>query len=332
MTARYSYFILASLFIIMSACSVTETLIQTERPPDLKITPEIVKIAVIDRSQPSSGAINVLEGVVTGEVIGADRMGRQEVMRTFAGLMSDQNRFEVIMTTDQLPGSPSGANMTEPLTPEKVKVLINKYQADALLALESFDSDGRNYLTDLVGWTSGVGDPVPYPNNLRTGWRLYDGLDGRVLDVFETFQTDNGWWAYASVPPSAQFQAVGEGARSAAFQYAGRLIPVPVVYERQYFRDAPGAGDEMESAHRLVQGQRWHRAAGIWQEVYERSDKRRTRGRCAFNLAVASERAGDLDKAIYWAEEAITLGVDRAVNYSAMLTDMRDYQRWAEGQ
>jgi len=317
--------------LMMTSCSTSSALISTTRPADLILADDIQKILVVDRSRPSNQTVTVLEGVFTGEQIGSDQQGRVEVMHSLFDILSFQERFEMIDSGLELKGSPSGATAKRPLNPDKILLMAKDFDADAILVLESFDSDGQNMMTGLISLgaiTAGIFDPVAYPNNLRTSWRLYDGLDGKVLDEFQTFETQDGWWLYTDMYPSEQFRAVTESARSAAYQYAGRIVPLPVKYQRRYYKRGIPANKELMQAHRMVRAQRWGKAESMWMKIYDTETKRKPRARAAFNLAIAAEKNGDLDQAISWLEKSIELGNRNAVGYAANLTEQKEMKMW----
>lgn len=316
--------------ILTTACGTSETFLAVQRPPDLNLDSSIMSIAVLDRSMPSDEAITVLEGLITGENIGQDRRGRRGVFNSMREIMEDQERFDLKMTGHEMKGSRSGARMLPPLKHTLIDSLGKTYHADALLVLESFDSDTRNLLTDAIEITSVVAtgiDPILYANNVRTGWRLYDVASGRVLDEFETFVSPEGWWAYTNRPAVAEYQEVMTGADVSAFQMAGRIVPVEIYLNRLYYKNSGASNKQMKKAHDMVRANRWDKAEAIWNEVYQSDATKKTRGRAAFNLALAYERKGHLEQALEWTEKAIFLGNDKAIGYARQISERQNVER-----
>lgn len=332
MTMKRGQLLFSALVIsfLMMACATAETHLQVTRPPDLKLDPAIVTIAVLDRSLPSDEGLTVLEGIVTGENIGQDRRGRKAVFQSLNEIMQDQNRFEVLMTGREMEGSKSGARMMPPLTNENVSKLSDEYGADALLVLESFDSDSRNMVTEAIEVASvlrtGI-DPVLYSNNVRSSWRLYDGVTGRVIDEFHTYITPEGWWAYTDADPLTEHREVLAAADISAFQMAGRLVPVDIYLSRAFYRNSGLSNKKLKQAARLVRGERWEAAEEIWSDIFASDASRKTRGRAAYNLAVAYERKGQITTALEWTENAIMLGNDRAIAYAQELNGRQRIER-----
>ncbi|MDX1686324.1 MAG: DUF6340 family protein [Saprospiraceae bacterium] len=318
------YIIIAFTSMVFASCAVHETYVSTTRPPDIQLDQNIVRIALVDRSEPSNKAANVLEGLVTGEHIGQDAEGRKVVFSSLRDIMRDQERFELIDSGIELEGSKSGAKMEDPLRRKWITDVAEKYEADAVLVLESFDSDTRNLVSDALDWhlvrIAGAG-PVSYPNNLRTSWRLYGGKDGEIIDEFYTFITQEGWWAFTDQSAFVDRQYVLSAADASAFQMAGRIIPLEVYLERSYYKSAGHKARDMQKAHRFVKAERMERAGEIWRDIYHSDASRKAKGRAAYNMALYYEYKGDLRSALQWIEESISKGNRRAIEYAAILTD-----------
>ncbi len=61
--------------LLLSAC-MKSTSLQVLQPAQFKVPDHIAKIAVVDRSKPSNGWLNVLEGLFTGRRRGSHRIFR----------------------------------------------------------------------------------------------------------------------------------------------------------------------------------------------------------------------------------------------------------------
>lgn len=311
------------LFSLVS-CGTSTTFLPVKRNPDLKLPTHIVKLAGVDRSQPASEAVSFLEGVFTGENLGQDRMARSAIFSSLNIIMNDQDRFDYHLSTTKLQGSKGGTHMIDPLDAATVQGIATKEKADALLVLEAFDSDTRNIVTTGVEVTSTVTtgiNPLTYANNVRTSWRIYDGATGLVMDEFSTFMSDDGWWAYADAPSSVDRQRVIEGADAAAYQMAGRIVPVEVYLERIYYKNAGFGNRKLKQSARYIKANRFNNAKEIWNDLYHSDASNKVRGRAAFNMALWHEHEGDINGALHWVDEAIALGNKKAVTYGALLSE-----------
>lgn len=310
--------------LILSSCGVSKTYISTIRPPDLDLSRDIERIVILNRSLPANKSIGFLEGLATGESIGQDPFARKAIFESLRDIMKDQDRFELVISGMEMEGSKSGTDLPPPLSEKSIIGIARKFNGDAVLALESFDSDSRNTATGIVESESilrtGV-DPINYPNNVRSGWRLYHGKTGQILDEFRTYVTPGGWWAYVDQPAHVNRRQAVEGADISAYQMAGRLIPVEVQYERRYFKNSGLFNKGLKRASKFVKAGRMEKAGEIWQEIYFSDASRKSRGRAAYNLALLYESLSDFDEAIMWIDRAIDLNARKATQYGALLSE-----------
>jgi Family of unknown function (DUF6340) len=290
------------------------------QPAQMKIPDHLSTIAVVDRSKPSKGWLNVLEGLVTGEAIGQDRRSREQAMDGIINALTRTPRFRVKNTGIELEGSRAGNSMNYPLEWSRIEQICAEHGADAVLALESFDSD--NYANARRVETKQKKDGkqtvrVSYNAEQRTtvrmGWRLYDPKTKIIADEFttndylnRTAHGDTERSALANLP--SQINMTREVARVGGISYGMRIAPVYVDLSRSYYGKVKGAYKvQMEQAARHAKANDWEKAAGIWKNVCEGAkNDPKTAGRAAFNMAVASEMRGNLDLALEWAGKAWT--------------------------
>ena len=67
------------LVVGLSSCSTSSVLVNVQRPADITITKDIQNVVVVNRSAPSKDNLagNIVEGLISGEGIGADRKGAE---------------------------------------------------------------------------------------------------------------------------------------------------------------------------------------------------------------------------------------------------------------
>ncbi len=110
-------------------------------PAEIDIPADIKSIALIDRTAPENKVLNILEGGLTGEGIGQDKMASQITLNAVYRTLSNADRYQAIRTNEVLKGSRSGSTMPDPLPWETIEQLSKKYDAHVILSLESFDSE-----------------------------------------------------------------------------------------------------------------------------------------------------------------------------------------------
>ncbi|MCB0529698.1 MAG: hypothetical protein H6575_10525 [Lewinellaceae bacterium] len=303
------------LFLASCMRSTTLTVLQ---PAQMKLPEHISKVAVVDRSKPSSGWLNVLEGLFTGEAIGQDRRSRQEAVAGLTDALTRTPRFRVISTGVEMTGSKAGNNLPPPLEWEQIERICGDYDADAVAAIESFDSDnfinvsketsrkkdknGKSYTETYYDARQRTG--------VRIGWRLYDPKTRVILDEFVTDDylersargnTDNK--ARQNLP--SQVSITRDVAFNVGLEYGARIAPVYVNVKRNYYKKAKGYESQMDKAARYAQGEDWDHAAEIWKKIAESAgENTKAAGRAAYNMAVAAEIKGNLELALEWAQKA----------------------------
>jgi hypothetical protein len=312
------------------------------QPAAFKLPDHIATVAVVDRSKPSNGWLNVLEGIVTGEGIGQDRRSREQAVAGLTEALTRTPRFQVKSTGLEYTGSRAGVRLPEPMPWPEIERICREYGADAVVAIESFDSDnftsarkvetkrkdksGKQYLDTHYDSEQRTG--------VRLGWRLYDPKSRVILDEITTSDEQR-----RSATGQTERQALGnlpapvnvsrEAAYFAGQDYGARIAPLYVSVSRNFYAKAKGFKPQMQKAARLATGQEWAQAAEIWQNVVDHPNgNRKAAGRAAYNLAVAAEMEGDLDGALQWARKAYNdYGNSSARTYAE---EIRRRQRDAE--
>ncbi len=303
--------------LLLSGC-MRSTTMRVLQPAQMKVPEHITKVAVVDRSKPSNGWLNVLEGLFTGEAIGQDRRSRQEAVAGLTDALTRTPRFKVVSTGIELAGSKAGSNMPPPLAWEEVERICGDYSTDAIVTIESFDSD--NYVNvrrndERKKDKNGKQYTVTTYNasqrtSVRMGWRLYDPKSRAILDEFVTDDylernahgnTEQG--ARSGLP--SQVSVTRDVAFNVGIEYGARIAPIYVNLSRQYYGKAKGFKEQMSKATRYAQSGDWDRAAAIWKDIAERpGNDKKAAGRAAYNMAVAAEVKGNFDVALVWAQKA----------------------------
>ncbi len=318
---------------LVSSCTSTIEL-QMLQPAGLYIPEHIQTIALADRSRPSKGFNNVVEGIITGEGIGQDRRGRMRALEGLAMTLTRTPRFNVKTTGIEMEGSPAGNSSPPPLPWEEVNRICRQYEADALITMELYDSD--NFIsTDLHKDKKKDKEGNEYieqyyvadmRTQVRIGWRLYDRRERHIIDQFagtedasSNARGDTEDAAKGNLPaPEAITQDVSFAAGEL---YGMRIAPVWVTITREWYTKGKGnAKADMERAARYARTGDWEQASEIWTSIVNTAADPKNRGRAAYNMAVANEREGQLRAALQWARRAYTdFGNKNARTYTEII-------------
>ncbi len=325
------FFVVCSSFILIS-CASSSISLNVLVPADINVPQDIKRLAAVNRSLPAKGEgfNNVLEGVVTGEGLFVDKDASRRTIDGIANGLASSPRFTIAIPNLELKGTGT-AQWPLPLDWPQVEKICKDNQTDALLVLETFDSNNSHNTTTVNKKRTENGKEIPYVEfvahlgiAINAGWRIYDPKNKKIID--QNVYVDRMDWekngptekdAIKLLP--SQRNATMDAGYFAGQQYARRISPTWVWTSRSYY--VKGI-DSFKTAKRKVQSQQWNEAAEIWQAALK-DPKQKVAGRAAFNLALAAEVDGKLDVAVEWAKKAYSdYGCKAARSYTNVL-----YQR-----
>ena len=331
MKARITnYLFLILLPIVFASCRTASIQVEMLKPATISIPKQIRQVGIINRSLPAKGQgfNNFLEGFVTGESIGADREGSLECMRGLAsGLNANPRLTAVLIEGVDLRGTGT-AEWPEFLDWQNVNDLCARFRVDAIVALETFDSDiklrqgsrevERTIEKKKVMVTEFFGDLRLV---VRSGWTIYQPEGRQIIDRNAFF--DEMEWNKTGTSPEdvmrkfpAKRAAINESGRFSGQEYAMRISPTWMTENRSYFRKA---NDEFIQAAKYVKQDNWNDAIAIWKRYTSNADQK-IAGRANYNMALASEMEGNLTLALEWANRAWQEhGLKKARNYIELL-------------
>lgn len=279
-------------------------------PPEATLPEEVRSIAILNRSLPGEEfrGDQTAEAILTGEVAGSDRLASDECVRGVYDAVTGLPDTELVIPVQlRMPGTGT-RELPEMLDWEMVEEICEREGADALLVLETFDSNSdllvstaRNQVASLIT----TGPPSPeLPGqvkvNVTSTWRMYDPVNHRIIDQYRhdsymDFDTRGG-----ILPPTA----LPEAAYMAGRAYMERYLPGHYRVRRQlYQRTGGSAKHQFRAGYRRSEVANWEGAAGIWLELTDHP-KRKTAGRACLNMAVASEVMGEYGAALDWAQRS----------------------------
>jgi len=318
------------IFSLLSSCVTSTLVLDVQRPADITISRDIKNLVVVNRSRPSKKNLskNIMEGIISGEGIGNDRKGAEYCIEGLSNMFLNSERYTLKNPAGlELKGTGT-SSFPIPLDWVEVKDICELYDCDALLVLETFDSDSRTIVGSPITKTKkrkGVKvKEIKYPATLtmeiQSGWRIYDVQNKIIVDE-NKFIEEKDFIAYGSSPelavgnlPSKHY-IVKESGIFAGRQYGFRISPMWVKVKRTYFT---GKHDGLKLAKSHVKVGDWNAAIEIWKDLANNLDNKIAR-RSAYNMAIASEIKGGLDAAIEWANKAKKLGEKKALRYINVL-------------
>jgi hypothetical protein len=329
-------FIVISLLILAGCGGSRHIYFNAQVPAPYSIPHYIQSLAIIDRSIPEKEDLNILEGILTGEGIRQDKLATQIVIDGLNQSLSNSSRYSVIRTSEKMKGSGSGRTFPEPLDWNKVEELCKKYEVDALVSLETYDSDFIVTNGTRKKGESGIEIYARGVATVNCGFRLYYPVNKDIVDQYhfshaETWETGGGTVLAAVGALMNKDAAIKEASFAAGIVYGERITPSWVRINRDYFRKSKHDPYLAEGA-RMMEVNDWERAIEALTEAVETGHPK-TKGRAAHNLAVVYEILGNLEEAKKWASDAWgRYGCKRSRDYGYQLTRRINEQRVLEDQ
>ena len=320
---KLTYFL---LLFILSSCGTSTIMVNVQKPADITVSNNIKNIVLANRTTPSKSnlANNILEGITSGENIGADRNGANYCMKGIINLLSQNERYNLSSNVElELKGTGT-SQFPLPLSPKKINKLSKPYNADAIVVLETFDSDSRVFEgkpIEKVKKVKGVKiKELSYPATLiidiESGWRIYDVENELIVDE-NKYKEIKEFKVWGSSPKEAKMKlpsksaAIKEAGFFAGEQYAQRISPIWITVNRSYYS---GKDESLKKAKEYVKINEWEQAIQIWKNLSQSNDQKLSSQAC-FNMALASEVNGSIDTALSWARKALSKGDKRASSY-----------------
>lgn len=314
-----TYFVLLLLTILLIACKPA-TQLQVIKPAAINLPDHINTLATIDRSKPSSGFVDVLEGGVTGESIHQDRNGRRRALEVLTATLTRTPRFQVINTGLEYTGSETGSTFATPLPWDEIEHICEKFGADGVIAIEKFDSNNFRDVTSRKRKTKdkegNEKEETVYDAkqtvDVHLGWRIYDLQTKSIIDEVDV--TDSGSDSETGKKSREEARENLEDPRQVTYRvsetagrkYAERIAPVWITVSRTFYKKAKGPyQDDMAKAARLFETDNWEGAVDIWQSIISSPNANDdAKGMASYNMAVACEKRGLLTIALDWAQKS----------------------------
>jgi len=301
-----------AMLLFTSSAWVNLTLV---RPAEIVLPQSIHTIALIDRTKQEETTQNKVEQVLTGEVYRQDEQAVLRLNEGFIEACSGFERFQPVRTTERYTSDGTKTTFPAPLNWEQVTAICSKYQTDALLSIEIFDTDFILTHSPVKVETKDEGGKPAIRLEYKAmgvavinlGVRMYDAVNRQIIDEYQTsyrlnFEAQGGTLQTAMNQILDKIEATNQASYDAGFAYGERITPTYYKATR-YFFDKPKKS--LGAGVRYSEVADWQGAINAWMKVVN-GDDQKDAGRAAFNIAVAWEVLGELEKAKEWAARSHT--------------------------
>lgn len=329
---RPLYFNFTLLFLITSCAGTRDMQVQVMRPAQITVPKEIQKIAILNRSIPSSQA--GIEGTLTGETPKQDKELSEECLRALNDQLQTSQRFEVKRVEYTMNAAdPKSLNFGAPLDWTTVDSICARLGVDGLLVLEYFDTDFM--VNNPAGTTAQAvqsvlngGQTSVEASGTATascGFRVYYA-NKHLIPYEDHFRYKKWWRERANNAAEAIGKLIKRNAALIAVSYetgaefAMKIVPLYFSEHRDMYKGKKG---NMERAERQALAKDWEAALATWTSVYESSTSQKERAKAAFNMALSFEVLGNLEEAQKWAGTAYVDGGKKPMLRYAEIIDGR---------
>lgn len=318
--------------IFVAGCKTTKVQFNYLGPAGINIPSSIQQIVVVDHSAPKDQIIDVIEGGLTGEGIGQDLEGILHLIDGLKRITSQSNRYVVLRENKRYGKGKLLENIPEPMDLSLIRSIGQKHNADAVLAIDKFDSD---FIVTHAKVEYDADSDVPEEERKKKAYRaegvatitayirLYQTSSGEILDEIKLKESFT-WSTYGETVQKAVLdllakqEAVNRVSRQSGETYGRRIAPSVLHVTRKFYKK-PKDHQFFSRGVRKAEVGNWEGAIEDWKQG-TKSGELKVRQRSAYNLAVAYEVLGQLYTAHDWAQKAYAdFGEKRAVDYAQVL-------------
>jgi hypothetical protein len=304
-------FIVAALF---SSCSKYGYVkLNYPTAPQAFLPENIHTIAIVNRSlTKKDDNTSIIESIASGEIAGSDKKASDECLKGVYDKINGWRKLNIVIPKKNRLYGTGTRETPELLDWKTVKHICDSTKADALLVLETFDSNS-DILSSAINSTvnaviTGTA-PTPPTRQIRMNvvcyWRLYDPVNQKIIDQYQStsFMTFDAGNSLIAIPPP---EALPQTAYRAGEEYVQRFFSNYYYVSRNLYKRGKGRDKQkFLTAFRKTEVANWEGAQQVWEPITKSNNNNNTNaGRACLNMAVAYEVLGQSDKALFWAKKA----------------------------
>ncbi len=346
---RAIYFLIcASILTLMSCAGRTRTVtMDAMRPAEITFPSKVQNLLVVDRTEFDKKLWSVIEGALTGELPHEDLAGVQSLTAAFQNQINYSPRFKTIIYNNRLKGNSMTNAFPPHLSWSRINQICNRNNAQAIVAIEIFDTDfiitnGKRKTKKQIkedGVTKTIEVDEYYAEgvgNVTIGIRLYDNISRTIVDQ-QLFSDTHTWNSAAASKAQALAQLISKSDATRHLSslvgrnYANRIAPMPIRITRS-FRARSKKAPALERGSRHADVAEWREAIEVWERGISAAPTKE-KGFLAHNIAIAYEVLGEMDAAMDWAQKAyVNYGNKDSRSYVNVLKRRIEDERLAEHQ
>ena len=288
------------LLFMISCISISTIDLDVLRPAVISIDPEILSVAVVDKSLPyrdeNVHIVTIPKETVTIDSVWIDNFS-QITVTAMADVLQSKMFFDTVYYHNESEQKyiVDKGYVSEQELIEIIEDICYIYDVQAVIFLESYKYKTKLSLTDL--------GHIYYGSLDASGsifWKMYD-QNANLIDMY--LQSDSIFWdktgnRFAEILNELPEQAVAIEtlAEYLGESYITRISPFWETVPRAYFNKGHHLFERANDLHSIGN---WSEAAKVWYYVYENGNKYQ-KAQAAYNIALSYEVRGDFDEAVAW--------------------------------
>jgi hypothetical protein len=308
--------ILGIITILTVSCSsIRQMEVYIPKPVLVQLPSDIKRLVIVDKTQ--GNALTAIEGILTGEMIGIDKILSQECIAGITSPFLKNSTIEITRNPDRLNSeNKTSTGFGTTMNWNQVEEIAKANNSDALLVLEYFDSDFRVR-------------NVTSPNNVGTvlfqgyakasvGIRIYLP---KTRSLF--YEKDFSYSKLYGETAASQAQLIAkltlgtDALKFVSYQLGNRIGKRFVSYriweDRVIFK---GKNSPTQRAERLIIAQDHGNAIPILETAFNNENDAKVKAGIAHNLGYCYEIKGDLQVSKKWLTESYAIsGNIKTKNY-----------------
>ena len=237
-----------------------------------------------------------------------DIQASDTTIKALGELLFESGRYDFVIPKERFLEFKRNTFINEAMLWEQANDLCETYNTDAVLSLDHFktrvstDYEKESFydvITNGFNWASYAEITIYY----EALFRVYDPSRERV--ILREFLRDTITWEGVDRTPNALFKnftsiknALSETGVAIALDFSDKISTTWHEEQRNYF---PKGDSQLKHAGQFIEGGDWKSAMVLWNDLAENAKSKSIKSKAEYNIAVAYELEGDVNKAILWA-------------------------------
>jgi|GEM_PF-797076 len=299
-----------TLLTIFSCSSVKEMQVYVPKPTIVKLPSDVKRIVIVDKTQ--GNFLTSIEGVLTGEMIGIDKILSQECISGLTNPFLKNSDIQITRYPERLKSeNKTSTGFGTVMNWNQVQQIANQSNAEAVLVLEYFDSDFT--IRDATS-----------PNNVgailfqgfakaKVGIRIYlPKTQSLFYENSFTFSKTYGETAVNKQLLLGKLLVGTDALKYVSYElgnFVGQRFVTYKTWEDRVLMKSKT--DATKRAERQILAQDYVNAIATLQEAFKTEQNQSNKADIAHNLGYCYEVDGDLELSKKWLIESFTLSGNR---------------------